>query len=167
MLYSKLISVIAIIILPFGLCTIDYAVAAEKVKCKSEGALYSAKGEQIEVGDEEGHIIGFYELEGLYFDTLTGERLVDKAVAFMDMNNNTGRGVLRGYGVETNDDGDQMFRSFEGKPLGEKQWKGEWNITRGTGKFEGVKGGGVWTWASYDLEMNQGYLVMEGEMETP
>ena len=142
-------------------------MATEKIKYKSEGTFYSVKWEQIGVGDEEGHIIGIYEMKGLYFDKLTGERLVDRAVGFMDVNNRTGRGFVRGYGVETNSDGDKRFRSFEGKPIGKTQWKGEWNIIKCTGKLEGTKGGGNWTWTSYDLEMNQGFQEMEGEMQAP
>jgi len=142
-------------------------MAEENVKCKSEGSFYSDKWEQIEVGDEEGHIIGIYEMKGIYFDELTGERLVDKAVGFMDFNVKTGLGIVRGYGVETNSDGDKKFRSFEGKPIGKTQWKGEWDLIKCTGKLEGAKGGGTWTWTSYDLGMNQGIQVMEGEMQTP
>ena len=164
---SKIISTIAIIIFLFGISTIDYAVAAEKVKFKSDGTFYSTKWEQIEVGDEEGHTIGIYEMKGLYFDEFTKERIVDKAVGFMDFNSKTGVGFVRGYGVETNSDGDKRFRSFEGKPIGKTQWKGEWNIIKCTGKLEGTKGGGNWTWTSYDLEMNQGFQEMEGEMQAP
>jgi hypothetical protein len=164
---SKIISIIAVIIFLFGISTIDYAMAEENVKCRSEGAFYSGKREQIEVGDEEGHIIGIYEMKGLYFDELTGERLVDRAVGFMDFNEKTGLGFVRGYGVETNSDGDKKFRSFEGKPIGKTQWKGEWDLIKCTGKLEGTMGGGTWTWTSYDLEMNQGIQEMEGEMQTP
>jgi len=164
---SKIISIVAVIILLFGISTIDYAAAAEKAKCKSEGTFYSVKWEQIEVGDGEGHIIGIYETKGINYDELTGERLVDRAVGFMDLDSKTGHGFIRGYGVETNSNGDKMFRSFEGKPIGKTQWKGEWNIINCTGKLEGNKGGGIWSWTSYDLEMNQGYLEMEGEMQNP
>ena len=167
MSWSKIFAVTAVVMFVFGIATIDCAVAAEKVKFKSEGTFYSVKWEKIEVGDEEGHIIGVYETEGLSFDGITGERLVDRAVGLMDINNKTGRGFVRGYGVETNSDGDKMFRSFEGKPVGKIQWKGEWNITKCSGKLEGTKGGGIWTWTSYDLVMNQGSLEMEGEMQTP
>ena len=164
---SKIISIVAVIILLFGISTIDYAAAAEKAKCKSEGTFYSVKWEQIEVGDGEGHIIGIYETNGVNYYELTGERLVDRTVGLMDLNSKTGHGFIRGYGVETNSDGDKMFRSFEGKPIGKTQWKGEWNIINCTGKLEGNKGGGIWSWTSYDLEMNQGYLEMEGEMQNP
>ena len=54
---SKIISIVAVIILLFGISTIDYAAAAEKAKCKSEGTFYSVKWEQIEVGDGEGHML--------------------------------------------------------------------------------------------------------------
>jgi hypothetical protein len=167
MSWAKIISVTAPIIFAFGIATMDYAVAAEKVKFKSEGTFYSAKWEKIKVGDEEGHIIGIYETKGLYFDEITGERLVDRAVGFMDINTKTGRGFVRGYGVETNSDGDKRFRSFEGKPLGKIKWEGVWTITKCTGKLEGTKGAGTWIWTSYDLIMNQGSVEMEGEMETP
>ena len=164
---SKIIAIVAVIIFLFGISTIDCAVAAEKAKCITEGTFYSVKWEQIEVGDGEGHIIGIYETNGVNYYELTGERLVDRTVGLMDLNSKTGHGFIRGYGVETNSDGDKMFRSFESKPIGKTQWKGEWNIIKCTGKLKGTDGGGIWTWTSYDLDMNQGYQKMEGQMQTP
>jgi hypothetical protein len=83
----------------------------------------------------------------------------------MDINLKTGQGSLQGYGVGIDKDGDKSFRTHEGKPVGKGHWKGTWTIVKGTGKYEGTKGGG--TWDSYSLTPKQSYVEVEGEMEMP
>jgi hypothetical protein len=161
----RIMSVAAAIIFGFGVTTIDCAFAGEKRKIKAHGANYTVKLEQVEVGDEEGHIIAFSQSKGVYFDEITGEKLVDSDVAIVDINLKTGVGRNYGYGVLTNEDGDKMFRKWEGKPAARGQWKGVWTIIRCTGKHEGCKGGGTWT--AYSLAPRQEFVEVEGEMETP
>ncbi len=140
--------------------------AGEKVKMKWHGATYTVKWEQIEVGDEEGHVVAIYESKSIYINEITGEKTAGTSVNMMDINLKTGQGSVQGYGVSIDKDGDKSFRTHEGKPVGKGHWKGTWTIVKGTGKYEGIKGGG--TWDEYSLgPQQQSYLEIEGEFEIP
>ena len=132
---------------------------------KWHGATYTVKWEQIEVGDEEGHVVAVTESKQIYFDELTGERWAGQAVSMIDINLKTGQGFVQGYGSVTDKDGDKWFRTHEGKPVGKGHWKGTWSLVKGTGKHEGIKGGG--TWDEYSLGPQESYLEIEGEFEIP
>jgi len=140
-------------------------VAGEKQKTKTHGANFTVNSHQIEVGDEEGHVIVIYENKAVYFNEITGERTADRGVGFMDINPKTGEMFGQGYGVMTYKDGDMTVRTWEGKPVSKSQWKGTWTLKKGTGKYEGAKGGGIWT--SFSLTPQQGYVEAEGEIEMP
>ena len=164
MSWSKIFAMTAVVMFVFGIATIDCAVAGEKLKW--HGATYSVKWEQIEVGDKEGHVVAVTESKQIYFNELTGERFAGPSVNMMDINLKTGQGFLQGYGSVTDKDGDKQFRTHEGKPVGKDHWKGTWTYVKGTGKYEGIKGGG--TWDQYSLwPQQQSYLEIEGEVEIP
>ena len=166
MFRTKLFTVLTLVLFILGIATINNAVAGEKQKFKSHGASYTTASNQIEVGDEEGHVLVIYENRSIYFNEISGERSADRGVGFMDINpNKPGEIFLQGYGVYTDKDGDKMIRTVKGKPVAKGQWKGTWTIKNGTGKYEGAKGGGTWT--SYSLAPKQSYVEVEGEMETP
>ena len=70
----KLIAAMNVILFIFGITMVNYAVAGEKFK--GHGASTTVKWEQIEVGDEEGHVIALtqskqilliFRLNGLIF----------------------------------------------------------------------------------------------------
>ena len=164
MSWSKMLTMTTVVVFVFGLAMIDCAVAGEKIK--AHGVSFVTNWNQIEVGDEEGHVIAIAEQKALYIDDITGEKTVDTSKNLMDINLKTGQGTLKGYGVETFPNGDKVFRVHEGKPVGKGHWKGTWSILKGTGKHEGVKGGG--TWESYSMGQGQpSYIEVEGEMEMP
>ncbi len=165
MSWSKIFAVTAVVMFVFGIATIDCAVAGEKQKYKSHGASYTVKWEQIEVGDEEGHVVAVYKSKAIYFNEITGEKTAGTSVNMMDINLKTGQGFVQGYGVTIDKDGDKSFRTHEGKPVGKGHWKGTWTSTKGTGKYEGVKGEG--TWDQYMLGPKESYIEVEGEMEMP
>jgi len=165
MSWSKILAVTTVVVFGFGIATIDCAVAGEKQKIKAHGAQFTVKSHQIEVGGDEGHVIVIYENKTIYFNEITGERSALKNVGFADINPKTGEMFGQGYGVETDKDGDKRITTWEGKPVAKGQWKGTWTYKKGTGKYEGVKGGGTWT--SNNLAPQQSYNEVEGEMETP
>ena len=160
---SKIISTTVAIIFLFGIYTLDCAVAGEKIK--SHGASFNVKWEQMEVGDVEGHVIAIYEQKQIYFDEITGEKTPSTTTGFLDLNTKTGEGSGNGYGVTFYKDGDKTFRSWEGKSVGQGHWQGTYKVIKGTGKYEGIKGGG--TWNSYFLAPQESYLEVEGEVEMP
>jgi len=165
MSWSKIFAVTAVVMFVFGIATIDCAVAGEKVKMKAHGSAYNVKWEKIDVGDEAGHMIGIYENKGISFDEITGGRMVDRGMGMMDINPKTGLVTIRGYGVTTDKDGDKTVRKYEGKAVGKGHSEGVWTFVKGTGKHEGIKGGG--TFSSYSLSPEQSYWEAEGEVERP
>jgi len=58
-----------------------------------------------------------------------------------------GNGQQRGYFVNEHADGDRDFGTFEGKIVttgGEVAIEGNWKYTGGTGRFQGLTGGGTY-----------------------
>jgi hypothetical protein len=164
MSWSKIFTVATVVVFVFGAAMIECAVAGEKFK--SHGVSFVTGWNQLEVGDEEGHVLATVDQKQLYFNETTGEKNVSTSKNLMDINLKTGQGSLRGYGVETHANGDKIFRMHEGKPVGKDHWKGTWSILKGTGKYEGVKGKG--TWDSYSMGQGQpSYMEVEGELEMP
>lgn len=156
-----IVSLIIFGLLFFVSAVLDHAVAGEKIKHHGPGV--STKWQQIEVGDEEGHVIAISETKQIYFDEKNGERFVSVASNVFDINLKTGQGNIKGYGISTYSNGDKTYRTHEGKPVGKGHWKGTWAFTKGTGKYEGVVGGG--SWESKSLSPGMFYYDIEGEMK--
>ena len=159
----KLCAVLAIVPFLFGIATIDVAVAGEKFK--GYGASTTVKWEQIEVGDKEGHVIALSKSKQIYINEITGEKSASISIGLMDFNIKTGMGSGHGYGITTTRDGDKQIRSWEGKSVEKGHMKGTYSYIMGTGKYEGIKGGG--TWDAYSLAPGQSYIEVEGESEIP
>jgi hypothetical protein len=162
---SKFISATTMIIFIFTIAMVNCALAGEKIKIKQHGASFNDKWEQIEVGDEKGHVLAVYNATQIYFNEITGEKYASSTVNTMDINLKTGQGFVQGYGVTTYKNGDKTIRAHKGKPVGKGHWKGTWELVKGTGKYEGVTGGG--TWDSYSLGQGKSHMEVEGEMQMP
>ena len=164
MSWSKILTVATVVFFISGIVMIDCAVGGEKMKW--HGTSFTTDWQQIEVGDEEGHVLAVYKSKQLYINEKTGEKTVSTSVNTMDINLKTGQGSVRGCGWSVDKDGDKMMRVHEGKPVGKDHWKGTWSYVKGTGKYDGIKGGG--TWDSYSMgQQEQSYLDVEGEVEMP
>jgi hypothetical protein len=163
MSWSKIATLFAVVLIVFGLTNIDCAVAGEKIKW--QGSSLYTETKQIEVGDVEGHVLMLTKSKQIYI-LPDGSKLVGDAVGTVDLNPKMKQFTTTGYGWTVDKDGDKMMRTHEGKPAGKDHWKGTWTFTGGTGKYEGVKGGG--TWDSYTtMEGQPNYLDIGGEMEIP
>ncbi len=163
MLRSKIFRVLILFLFVLVVAMIDGAVAAEKVKYHGTGV--TTKWQQMEVGDEEGHVLALSESKNIWINEITGEKTAGISRNTMDINLKTGQGTLRGYGLGTDPDGDKIFRMHEGKPVGKGHWKGTWSYFKGTGKYEGIKGGG--TWDTYSLAPQMSSIEVEGEVDIP
>ncbi len=161
--WKKLLIVTTAVLFVIGIAMIDGAVAAEKVKYY--GTVVTTKWQQMEIGDEDGHVIALNESKQVYFNEKTGEKMTSIAKSTFDFNIKTGQGALKGYGVTNYPNGDKIFRTHEGKPVGKGHWKGTYSYTKGTGKYKGVKGGGIWN--TYSLAPQISYIKIEGEVEIP
>lgn len=164
MFRSKIHTVTTVVPLVFGIAMIDSAVAGEKMKL--HGSSVTTNWKQMEVGDEEGHVMAVYEAKQIYINEKTGEKTVGTSVNTMDINLNTRQGTVRGYGWTVDKDGDKKIRAQEGKSVAKDHWKGTWRYVKGTGKYEGIKGNGIWD--SYTIAPQQpSYLEVEAEVEMP
>jgi hypothetical protein len=144
----------------FGLGT-NYSLAGEKVKLKATATSVNTKWHEIEVGDEEGHVIAVLQNTQAWVSDITGERSTQFSRATMDLHKKTGQGTMQGYGVMTYSNGDKRFNKWEGKLVGKGIWKGTFTDIGGTGKYEGCTGGG--TWESKSLGPGISQVVAEGE----
>ena len=163
MSWSKILAVTAIIIFVSSSAMVDCSVAGDKMKW--HGGSINVKWEQIEVGDEEGHVIGLSQNRTIFFNETTGEKSASVSIGLMDINPKTGKIFGHGYGISTFKDGSKTFRSWEGKAVGKGHWQGTWTVIKGTGKYEGATGGG--TWDSYSLAPQHSYIEVEGEYKVP
>ena len=160
----KIFSVISVLLFVLSIGVTDSAMAGEKFT--AHGVSFVTNSKQVEVGDEEGHMLLIMEQQQLYINDKTAERTVSTSKNLMDINIKTGQGTLKGYGVETFPNGDKVIRVHEGKPVGKGHWKGTWKVLKGTGTREGQKGGG--TWDAYCMGQGEpSYLEVEGELELP
>ncbi len=162
---SKIIALTALIGFVFGTAVIGNAVAGQKVKLRN--VWYGAKWEQLESGHEEGHVVAMSDGK-FVTNNMEGKALFDgmagSGISLWDFNSKTGVGVMNGYGVNTDKDGDKIYITWEGKNDG-KGWKGPLTYVKGTGKYEGIKGKG--TWAHYSVKPPLSYVDLEVDVELP
>ena len=161
MFKSRICAVIISIAMIFGLCVAGFAVAGETVKLKGSATSVNTKWHQIEVGDEEGHIIAVFQNTQVWESEITGDRVTQFSRGTMDLHKKTGQGTMQGYSVGTYPNGDKRFASYEGKLMGKGQWQGTYKDIDGTGKYKGITGGG--TWESKSLAPGISHVIAEGE----
>jgi len=164
----RVIALFGLIALFVGVVGLDDALAGERFKTRT--VYYTVKWEPIEVGDEEGHVLGVAEYRGIVSNMegkAFGDGWVVRAVSLSDMNARTETGSGLGYVEATDRDGDKCyFRSDYNRAKG-KPWQTEGKLTtlKGTGKYEGIKARA--TWKSYVVAPKQFYLDHEWEVELP
>jgi hypothetical protein len=155
----------SVFIMAFCMSTIGIAVAGERAKSRAHNHI--TKWDQIEIGDEEGHVVALYEGAGSV-SFLQWKGSSDVAArderGLLDFNTKTGSGSGYGYGIDTDKDGDKMFWTWKGKPMGDG-WSGEMKYVKGTGKYEGIKGNG--TFFSVFVDEKHWIINWEGEIEIP
>jgi hypothetical protein len=161
---SKIVGMLALIVFTMGLLLVGDVVAGEKFKGRT--VMYGTKWEQINVGDEDGHIVAVYESKGISTN-LDGKQFFDgcpiQEMGVMDINLKTGLGSGHGYGHQTDKDGNKYYYTWKGKLSG--HWECVWTIVKGTGKYEGIKAEG--TALGYFVAPGQNYINWETEVELP
>jgi hypothetical protein len=161
---SKLLRISIAVLFVLGVVMIASPVAAEKFKW--HGTSFVTETQTMDVGDDEGHMLMLFKQQQLYVNENTGVKEVSQSVNMMDINPKAKSATVKGYNVISDKDGDQRMTSHVGKMVGKNQWAGTFIYTKGTGKFEGIKGNG--TWNSYSMGQGQpSYMELEAEFEVP
>jgi hypothetical protein len=164
MLTSKLLRITMVVLFVLGVVIFASSVSAEMMKWT--GTSFPTDWQPVEVGDQEGHVMGISKMKYLWVNSKTGERALGSSVNMMDINPKAMKATLQGYGDTIDKDGDKIMRSHEGKMVGPGHWSGTWVYTSGTGKYEGIKGSGKWD--SYPMGPGEpSYLETEGDVEMP
>ena len=149
------------LILIFVFNTIDFAAAGETVKTKASGTSINTKWHEIEVGDQEGHVIAIFENTQAWIGEPDKDTRTQYSRGTMDLNKKTGQATMQGYSIMTFSNGDKRFAKFDGKIAGKGKWEGTYTDIGGTGKFEGCKGEG--TWKTQSLGPGISHIEAEGE----
>jgi hypothetical protein len=119
---------------------------AESMEWKGRTVYHMTKVEAIPVGDVPGHVIGIADARGLTFID-NGEVATYLSRICFDFTN--GNGPHWAYGVTTYEDGSTTVVKAEGTttalPGGASTFEGTLSYIKGTGRFEGIQGGGTYT----------------------
>ena len=165
----KNVGIMALIAFAVSMVLVGDAVAGEKHRLSV--VYYTVKFEQMKVPGEEGHIIGLWEAKGITRNKdgkRFGEGLINYVVGYLDMNMKAGIGSGHFYEEYTDRDGNKFYGESEGKlKKGEMgpYWEGKLTITRGIGKYEGIRG--EVTFKNYPAGGGQSYSDWDVEVELP
>jgi hypothetical protein len=162
MFKSKIVAIMALIAFVMGFVLVGNVVAGEKFKCRN--VWYVTKNEQINVGDETGHVVTLREYKGIVSNMqgkTFGEGWVTWCTALLDISPKTGV-AGGGYMTWADKDGDKIYMKWHLKPPGPHPL----TFFKGTGKFEGVQGKATFS-VVYTRDPMQFYADWEGEVELP
>jgi hypothetical protein len=165
---SKIVGIMALIAFAMGIFLVGDAVAGEKHRLST--VYHVIKWEQMNVPAEEGHVIALWDAKGITRNKdgkRFGEGVIIHTVGSFDFNMKTGIGFAHFYDEWTDRDGHKIYSKGEGKSkIGEMgPWGGTNTFTRGTGKYEGIRGG--FTWSAYEPSPGQNYADWDVEVELP
>ena len=167
---SKIVGMMVLIAFAMGIFLVNHAVAGEKTKGRI--VWYMTKWQQFDVPGEENHFLALAEYKGIGSNTegkAFGEGTAEQCVLFLEIDRKTGTGSFHGYHESIYPDGSKIYYKDEGRLKGEK-WEDTWSVLRGTGKYEGIKGGGT-SYSTSTTPMQkapmQSYADWDGEFELP
>ncbi len=162
---SKIVGMMALIAFAMGILLVGDVVAGEKFKLRT--VKYITKWEQVNVGDEEGHIVAAVEAKGITTNKggkKFGDGWVLRFTATFDINPKA-ESIGGGYEVLSDSTGDKWWRRWDGKLLKDGHWEGKYTIVNGTGKFEGIRGTG--TFSAFLVAPMQFYSDEDWDIELP
>ena len=144
------LGVIGILFIAVWLLVLATPAIAKKEKIKTRNVSQITKMHVIAVGDVDGHIIAVYERRGLAF-LVDGEVGTYLNRGMFDLTK--GKGTAQGYVTHTFEDGSTTNSTWQGTiaPREGKRLTAEGTFTYigGSGRFEGIEGGGSWTAKSF------------------
>jgi hypothetical protein len=163
------IMVITLSLVLLLLLAAPFVQAAERGKVTGRAVWYATNFQSIPVGDVEGHIIFLFEAKGITFFEPWGTALGKESTIG---DRTKGLGPTEYYDINTFPDGSTITTKGRGESTSAGAGKtgtggGEftWTCVRGTGKFQGIQGGG--TGKFWALGPGQWYADFEGEYTLP
>lgn len=117
---------------------------------KVEGVLHCQKADPahaIEVPDRPGHALAISKRQCTWSKPLVvagGKTKTGVAVDFAE--EMEGRLHVHGFETDSLDNGEKLTMRTMGQLIGEKgpaDYKGRWSLSKGTGKYKGIRGGGT------------------------
>jgi hypothetical protein len=154
---SKIVGIMALIIFTMGMVLVGDTLAGESGKAAGRLVSYGTTFHVLKVPDVEGHTIMMWEAKGIGFSEKWGNYLYTE-MGTGDFTKETISG--QGYLHATFLDGSTYTVKAEGKG-----GKGTWTFIKGTGKLEGIQGGGPYKTNS--LAPDRWYTDWEGEYTLP
>lgn len=146
-----------------------FVQAAERGKVTGRLVLYATSFQSIPVGDVEGHIIFLFEAKGIGFWEPWGAALLKNSATG---DRTKGLGPAESYEIYTFPGGSTITTKSKGEATsagtgktGTGGGEGTWTFLGGTGKFQGIQGGGTFKW--WVLGPGQWYSDFEGEYTLP
>ncbi len=145
------------------------SLAGGKEKFTGRAVLTDVSSAKIEVPDNPGH--GLYQgvMDGVIFNETGGSFLANARYQVFWMGDiGGGAAKVEGYKVFTMPDDVKVVAKFEGKPgtgSSDGKGRGTWTLTSGTGKYQGLKGGGTYTLTF--ITDSLAWDVLEGVVELP
>ncbi len=158
---SKIVGIMALMVFAMGIFLAGDALAGEKGKVKNREIWFMPTIHTLKVPDMEGHTIHLWEAKGIIFTENWGV-CHGYVPAMSDFNTPKGEMMSQGYVQYTYPDGSTTVQKWESKPGNPL---GTWSYLKGTGKFEGIQGGGTFTFAM--VAPDRWYTDIEGEYTLP
>ena len=167
---SKIVGIMSLIVFAMGIVLAGDAVAGEKGKGTAREVFYGTTFHTINVPGIEGHTLVLGEAKMIHFSEKFGPS-VGICTQMLDLIKGKG-GQCQGYNQYTYPDGSTITHKWKGElkgggrgKLGTASSEGTYTYIKGTGKYQGIQGGG--TWKSYTLAPGQWYSDSEGEYTLP
>lgn len=165
----KFVGMMVLIVFAMSIVLVGDAVAAEKGKVAGRQVFHMTAIQTLKVPDVEGHTLNLIEAKGIFSSEKWGAGLLYQTYT-MDVIK--GAGTFQGYVQTTYSDGSTTTSRFEGKSTGggvgttgSASSEATFTYVKGTGKFQGIQGGG--RSKTYIVAPGQYYADIEGEYTLP
>jgi hypothetical protein len=160
---SKIVGIMALVAFAMGIFLVGDALAGERGKVSNREIWVMTSNQTLKAPDMEGHILSLWEVKGIIFTEKWGA-CQGYVPATGDFIGPKGEYTGQGYCLYTYPDGSTTIHKWESK-VREGRKEGTWTYIKGTGRFEGIQGGGTFTWTM--VGPDRWYTDIEGEYTLP
>jgi hypothetical protein len=159
----KIVGIMALIAFVMGILLVGDALAGERGKVSNREIWVRTSAQTLKVPDIEGHTLVLWEVKGIVFTEKWGacQGYVAATSDYIVPNRES---TGQGYCQYTYPDGSSTIHKWESK-VREGRKEGTWTYTKGTGRFEGIQGGGTFAWTM--VGPDRWYTDIKGEYTLP